>query len=172
MAVKWLWLSALILALDQLTKYLVSQSLALYESVTVFAGINITLVHNSGAAFSFLREAGGWQRWFFVSLSTIISCVILFWLHRTPLLRRWFRCSLALILGGAVGNLLDRIMYGYVIDFFDVSITFLPIKLLNPWPAFNIADAAITVGVIMLVIDTFWFDPATVSVNSRKSDKG
>ena len=153
-------------------KYLVSQSLALYESVTVFTGFNLTLVHNTGAAFSFLRDAGGWQRWFFIGLSTIISCVILFWLLSTLPQRRWFRCSLALILGGAVGNLVDRIMYGYVIDFFDVSITFLPVKLLNPWPAFNIADAAITVGVIMLVIDTFWFDPATVSVNSQKTDKG
>ena len=169
---KWLWLSALILAVDQMTKYVICQSLALYESVTVFAGFNLTLVHNTGAAFSFLRDAGGWQRWFFIGLSTIISCVILFWLLSTLPQRRWFRCSLALILGGAVGNLVDRIMYGYVIDFFDVSITFLPVKLLNPWPAFNIADAAITVGVIMLVIDTFWFDPATVSVNSQKTDKG
>ncbi|MBF8270531.1 MAG: lipoprotein signal peptidase [Gammaproteobacteria bacterium] len=169
---KWLWLSALILAVDQLTKYIISHALALYESVKVFAGFNVTLVHNSGAAFSFLRDAGGWQRWFFIGLSSIISGVILFWLFSTPPLRRWFRCSLALILGGAVGNLLDRILYGYVIDFFDVSIPFLSIKLFNPWPAFNVADAAITVGVIMLVIDTFWFDPATVSVNSRKSDKG
>ena len=169
---KWLWLTALILAVDQLTKYIISNSLALYESVKVFAGFNITLVHNTGAAFSFLRDAGGWQRWFFICLSTIISGIILFWLYSTPPLRRWFRCSLALILGGAVGNLLDRILYGYVVDFFDVSIPLLPLKLLNPWPAFNIADAAITVGVIMLIIDTFWFDPATVSVNSRKSDKG
>ena len=162
----------MILVADQATKYVVAQSLALYESVTIFAGFNITLVHNTGAAFSFLQDAGGWQRWFFITLSSIISCVLLFWLQSTPPLRRWFRCSLALILGGAVGNLLDRVLYGYVIDYFDVSLAFLPFKFLNPWPAFNIADAAITVGIVMLVIDTFWFDPATVSVNSTKSDKG
>lgn len=169
---RWLWLSALILAFDQLTKFLVTQSLELYESFSVFSGFNITLVHNTGAAFSFLKDAGGWQRWFFIGLSTIISCVVIFWIYATPSHRKWLRCSLALILGGAVGNLMDRILYGYVIDFFDVSLSFLPLRLFNPWPAFNLADSAITVGIIMLVIDTFWFDNATVSIPAAKPDKG
>jgi len=169
---RWLWLSVLILVCDQLTKFLVTQSLELYESFSVFSGFNITLVHNTGAAFSFLKDAGGWQRWFFISLSTIISCVVVFWIHATPSHRKWLCCSLALILGGAVGNLMDRILYGYVIDFFDVSLTFLPLRLFNPWPAFNIADSAITVGIIMLVIDTFWFDNATVSIPAANTDKG
>ena len=168
---RWLWLSALILAADQLTKFIVLQSLALYESVKVFTGFNITHVHNTGAAFSLLRDAGGWQRWILIGISTLISGIILFWLVATPPTRRWFRCSLALIMGGAIGNLLDRILHGYVIDFFDVSLTFLPFKLFNPWPTFNIADTAVTVGVIMLVIDTFWFDGATVSIKSARSDK-
>jgi signal peptidase II len=169
---KWLWLSTLILALDQASKYFVTRTLALYESIMVFAGFKLTLVHNTGAAFSFLRDAGGWQRWLFVALSTCLSCTILYWLHISSPLRRWFRCSLALILGGATGNLLDRIWHGYVVDFFDISLGFLPFKLFNPWPAFNIADTAITIGVIMLAVDTFWFDPATVSMKSGKSDKG
>ena len=169
---RWLWLSALILILDQATKYLVSQTLDLYESVTLFTGFNITLVHNTGAAFSFLRDAGGWQRWFFIALSTIISGMLVFWIRATPPHRKWLLCSLALILGGAMGNLLDRILYGYVIDFFDVSIPFLRLHLFNPWPAFNIADSAITTGIILLVIDTFWFDNATVSISVGKTDKG
>ena len=169
---RWLWLSALVLALDQATKYLVTQSLALYESVSVFPGFNITRVHNTGAAFNFLKDAGGWQRWFFIALSSIISGMIIFWINTTPVHRKWLRCSLALILGGAVGNLLDRILYGYVIDFFDVSLSFLPFGLFNPWPAFNIADSAITAGIIMLVIDTFWFDNAMVTMPNARPDKG
>lgn len=167
-----MWLSALILVLDQGTKYLVAHTLDLYESVAVFPGFNITLVHNPGAAFSFLRDAGGWQRWFFIALSSIISGMLVFWMRNTPAHRKWLLCSLALILGGAMGNLLDRILYGYVIDFFDVSLPFLPLRLFNPWPAFNIADSAITAGIILLVIDTFWFDSATVSIPLGKSDKG
>lgn len=168
---KWLWLSILIILIDQLTKYLVSSSLQLYESIIIFPGFNLTLVHNTGAAFSFLKDAGGWQRWVFVALSTIISIMIIIWMHNTPAYRRWLPCSLALILGGAVGNLLDRIIFGYVIDFIDVSITFIPFNLFNPWPAFNIADSAISVGVVMLIIDTFWFDKAFVSTYSGKSTK-
>ena len=169
---RWLWLSFLILAFDQLTKYIVRQSLELYESVPVFSGFNITLGHNNGALFSFLSDAGGWQRWFLITLSTIISFVVIFWIRATPVHRKWLCCSLALILGGAIGNMLDRIVYGYVIDFFDVSLGFLPIRLFNPWPTFNIADSAITAGIIMLVIDTFWFDNAMVSIPAAKSDKG
>lgn len=169
---RWLWLSALVLALDQMTKYFVIQSLALYESISVFPGFNITRVHNTGAAFSFLKDAGGWQRWFFIALSSIISAMIIFWIRTTPVHRKWLRCSLALILGGAAGNLLDRVLYGYVVDFFDVSLSFLPFGLFNPWPAFNIADSAITLGIIMLVIDTFWFDSAIVTMPNAKPDKG
>lgn len=167
-----MWLSALILFLDQATKYLVAHTLGLYESVTVFPGFNITLVHNTGAAFSFLRDAGGWQRWFFMALSSIISGLLVFWMYTTPAHRKWLLCSLALILGGALGNLIDRVLYGYVIDFFDISLPFLPLRLFNPWPAFNIADSAITTGIILLVIDTFWFDNATVTIPVGKTDKG
>ena len=169
---RWLWLSVLVLSLDQLTKQLVAHFLQLYESVTVFTDFNITLVHNTGAAFSFLWDAGGWQRWFFIALSTVISCVLVFWLRATPTHRKWLCCSLALILGGATGNLVDRVIYGYVIDFFDISLSFLPSGRFNPWPAFNVADAAITTGIIMLVIDTFWFDNAIVTLPEGKTDKG
>jgi signal peptidase II len=154
-----------------MTKFAVTRTLELYESIEVFAGFNITLVHNTGAAFSFLRDAGGWQRWFFIVLSSVICGVVLTWVLLTPTQRRWFRCCLALILGGAIGNLLDRVFLGYVIDFIDVSLRFLPFKLVNPWPAFNVADAAITIGVAMLIIDSFWFDRATVSIQTQKPDK-
>lgn len=141
----------------------------LYESVNIFTGVNLTLVHNTGAAFSFLRDADGWQRWLFIFLSSVISGVIVFWIRNTPLHRKWLLCCLALILGGAIGNLADRIIFGYVIDFIDVSLGFIPLKLFNPWPAFNVADSAISIGVVMLIIDTFWFDTAIVSTHAGKS---
>ena len=168
---KWLWLSAVIIAIDQVTKYLISQSLQLYESVSIFTGFNLTRVHNTGAAFSFLRDADGWQRWFFIALSSFISIVIVFWLKNTQDHRRWLSCSLALLLGGAIGNLTDRVLFGYVIDFIDISLPFIPLQLFNPWPAFNVADSAISIGVVMLIVDTFWFDRAFVSTHAGKSVK-
>ena len=114
-------------------------------------------MHNTGAAFSFLSQAGGWQRWFFILLAIIVSIIIMIWLLRLPAKQRWLACSLALVLGGAIGNVWDRIIFGYVIDFIDISISFLPWRLFNPWPAFNIADSAISVGAVMLIIDVFLF---------------
>ena len=150
---RWLGLSIVIVILDQLTKFLVTQNLKLHESIEIFSWFNLTLVHNTGAAFSFLSQAGGWQRWFFIILAITISVVITIWLLRLPAKQRWLACALALVLGGAVGNLWDRMVFGYVIDFIDVSIGFLPWRLFNPWPAFNIADSAISIGAVMLIID-------------------
>ena len=150
---KWLGLSIVIVILDQLTKFLIVQNLKLHQSIEIFSWFNLTLIHNTGAAFSFLSQAGGWQRWFFILLATGISIFIVFWLLRLPAKQRWLACALALVLGGAVGNLWDRIVFGYVIDFIDVSISFLPWRLFNPWPAFNIADSAISIGAVMLIID-------------------
>lgn len=164
-----MWLSALIVLIDQITKYLISQSLGLGESLEIMHGFKLSLHHNTGAAFSFLNDAGGWQRWFFSALSIIISTVIFCWIYMTPAHRRWLSCSLALVLGGAIGNLVDRVIFGYVIDFFEVSLTFIPLKLFNPWPIFNVADSALSVGIVMLIIDTFWFDKAVVSTHSGKS---
>jgi signal peptidase II len=154
---KWLGLSLVVVILDQFTKFLASQYLQLQQPVEIFSWFNLTLVHNTGAAFSFLSHAGGWQRWFFIVLAITVSIIIMVWLLRLPAKQRWLACALALVLGGAIGNVWDRIVFGYVIDFIDVSISFLPWQLFNPWPAFNIADSAISVGAVMLIIDVFLF---------------
>lgn len=153
----WIWLSVLVIILDQLTKLWADSVLEYGSPVSVFQGLNMTLVYNYGAAFSFLSDAGGWQRWFFILLSSVVSIVLVVWLYQTPANRRWTACTLALILGGAVGNLWDRIQYGYVIDFIDVYYQ------QWHWPAFNIADSAISIGVVMLIIDALWFDRAVIS---------
>ncbi len=143
----WLGLTALVILFDWHSKALVTNSLELYRPVEVFSWLNITLAHNYGAAFSFLSDAGGWQRWFFVVLASGVSGVILVWLLRLPR-REWLTgLGLALILGGAIGNLVDRIRLGYVVDFIDVYY--------QDWhyPAFNVADSAITCGVILLLVD-------------------
>jgi len=145
----WVWLAvtALIIWLDWHTKALASEALELYRPQEVFSWLNITLAHNYGAAFSFLSDAGGWQRWFFTVLASGVSLVLLVWLLRLPR-KEWLSAlALALILGGAIGNLVDRIQLGYVVDFIDVYY--------KDWhfPAFNVADSAITCGVILLLLD-------------------
>jgi signal peptidase II len=117
----WLFLALLILLLDQFSKYLVARSFQLNESLDLMPGISLTLVHNTGAAFSFLRDAGGWQRWLFVTLGVAVVTVVAVWLSRIDRDRHWLLpCSLSLVLGGATGNLVDRLLNGYVIDFMDV----------------------------------------------------
>ncbi|RKZ46580.1 MAG: signal peptidase II [Gammaproteobacteria bacterium] len=154
---KWLWLTALIIIFDLWTKNLASQHLQMHDPVAVFTGFNLTLMHNTGAAFSFLGDAGGWQRWFFICLTLAVSTFIVIWLYGLKANQRWMACALALILGGALGNLWDRVTLGYVVDFIDVSLSFLPWRIFNPWPAFNVADSAITIGATMLIIDATWF---------------
>lgn len=145
---KWLWLTALTVILDQVTKQMVVASMRLYESIAVIPFFNITYVHNTGAAFSFLSDAGGWQRWFFAALAFVVSVVISVWLARLKKNEVLLAISLSLILGGAIGNLIDRLLYGYVIDFLDVYY-----KTWH-WPAFNVADSAITLGVVLLLLES------------------
>jgi signal peptidase II len=157
----WLWLgvSALIILFDWQTKQLASESLVLYRPLEIFPGLNMTLAHNYGAAFSFLSNAGGWQRWLFTLLATGVSAVLLVWLLRLPR-REWLTgLSLGLIIGGAIGNLIDRIQLGYVVDFIDVYY-----KNWH-WPAFNVADSAISCGVVLLLLDGLWLKPARERVN-------
>ncbi len=146
---KWLWLSLLALVLDQGSKLAVAGSMKLYESIQIMPFFKLTYVHNTGAAFSFLSEAGGWQRWFFAGLALMISVVIAVWLARLKKNETLLAVALALVLGGAVGNLIDRLAYGYVIDFLDVYYESWH------WPAFNIADSAITLGVILMLAESF-----------------
>lgn len=146
---KWLWLSILAIVLDQGSKLWVDGSMQLYQSIPVMPYFNLTYVHNTGAAFSFLSEAGGWQRWFFAGLALVISVVITMWIARLKAHETLLAVALALVLGGAVGNLIDRLIYGYVIDFLDVYVD-------NwHWPAFNIADSAITLGVVLMLLESF-----------------
>lgn len=145
---KWLFLAGVVVALDQVSKYLASSSLELHQSVPLLPFFNFTLMHNPGAAFSFLSEAGGWQRWFFCALALGISIFIVVWLYRLPRGLTWLPCALALLLGGALGNLWDRLLHGVVVDFIDIYYGEWH------WPAFNIADTAISIGAVMLLIST------------------
>ena len=149
---KWLPLSLLVVFLDQGTKLLATHYLELNQPVPLLPVLNFTLMHNTGAAFSMLSQAGGWQRWFFIFLAVVISAVIVIWLANLPKHKRWMSCALVLILGGAIGNLIDRVLLSYVVDFIDVYYQGWH------WPAFNVADSAISVGAVMLVIDTIWFN--------------
>ncbi len=146
---KWLWLSALVAALDLATKAVASHYLVLYQPVPVFPGFNWTLAHNSGAAFSFLASESGWQRWFFSVIALVVSIGITIWITRLKSTETWLAVALALVLGGAIGNLWDRVTLGYVVDFIDVYYQ------QSHWPAFNIADSAICVGAVLLIIDSF-----------------
>ena len=144
---KWTWLSVVMIILDQITKQLASASLNYAEPVAVMPLFNLTLVHNTGAAFSFLAQAGGWQRWFFAVIAVVVSAGILFWLKKLGQDKRWEALGLVLVLGGAVGNLIDRVVYGYVVDFLDFYYG------AYHWPAFNVADISIFIGAAILIID-------------------
>ncbi|MDO9227604.1 MAG: signal peptidase II [Pseudomonadota bacterium] len=145
----WLWLAAVVLVLDQATKLLVIDSLVAYiDVIPLTSFFNLVHVHNSGAAFSLFADQPGWQRWFFLAIASVASVVIIHLLRKTDN-RPLFAIALALILGGAIGNVIDRVLYGHVIDFLDFY--------LGAWhfPAFNVADSAITVGAALLIWDSF-----------------
>lgn len=144
---RWIWISAFVIVLDLATKWLASTYLVLHEPVAVLPMFNLTLMHNTGAAFSFLSSAAGWQRWFFSIVAVVVSAAIVIWMRRLSGEERWNAIALALILGGALGNLWDRVTLGYVVDFIQIYYE------RWAWPAFNIADSAICIGAVMLVID-------------------
>lgn len=146
---KWLWVSAVILVVDQCTKLLADAMLTLQESIVLLPVLAIRKAYNSGAAFSFLGDASGWQRWFFVILAVGAIILLVTWLRRLPAGQKWTALALALILGGAAGNLVDRLFYGHVIDFIDVYYRSWH------WPTFNIADSAITAGAFLLLLEAF-----------------
>jgi len=144
---KWLIIAALVIIADQLTKFIAVENLQYQIPVYVMPSFNWFLAYNTGAAFSFLGDAGGWQRWFFIGLAIVVSIVLLIWLRNLKDDRKWEAFSLALILGGAIGNVIDRIYLGHVIDFIQLYYdTFY-------WPAFNVADSAICVGAAILIWD-------------------
>jgi signal peptidase II len=155
---KWLWVSALVLVLDQASKLAVDGTMQLYESIPLMPYFNLTYVHNTGAAFSLLSEAGGWQRWLFAGLAVVMSSIIAIWLSRLQKHETLMAIALSLVLGGAIGNLIDRVAYGYVIDFLDVYYQDWH------WPAFNIADSAICVGVGFMLLESFGVGRKAVNV--------
>ncbi len=148
----WYLLSVGVFLLDHLTKWMAGSSLQYGQPVEVLPVFDLMLVHNRGAAFSFLSDAGGWQRWFFAAIAIGVSGWIGWWLRSLPAGKAWLATGLALILGGAVGNLVDRLVLGHVVDF--ISVHWGP----HYFPAFNIADSAITVGAGMMIIDTLFLD--------------
>jgi signal peptidase II len=147
-SVYWLLLSTAIVVLDQITKLLVIENMTLYQRVQITSFFDLVRLHNTGAAFSFLADASGWQNWLFTGIAVVVSVGILYWLVTLPAKdRRTLAMGLALVLGGAVGNVIDRSSYGYVVDFILLHY--------QEWsyPAFNIADSAITCGVILILYD-------------------
>lgn len=142
----WLGIAVIVVLLDQVSKITMSRLLVYGQSEMITPYFNLVMVYNQGAAFSFLANSGGWQRWFFSGLALAVSLVIIWMLHKNAT-QRLFCWALTLILGGAVGNLIDRLLYGHVIDFLDFHIGTLH------WPAFNVADSAITLGAALFVLD-------------------
>lgn len=147
--VYWLWLSLVIIIADQLTKGAIRQQFSLYDIQEVTAWFNLTRLHNTGAAFSFLADAGGWQQWFFIILGVVVSAAVMVWLRLVPKDNHMLCIGLCLVIGGALGNVIDRVLLGYVVDFLDFHIGE------HHWPAFNIADIAIVIGAGLLILDSF-----------------
>ena len=148
---RWLWLAAVVFILDMLTKQWVMNSMEYgWENrIEILPFFNLLYVHNHGAAFSFLSDAGGWQRWFFTAIAIGVSGLLMFWMRQASASQKLLNSAYALIVGGALGNLWDRLMHGYVIDFLDFYYGN------YHWPAFNIADIAICVGAALIILESF-----------------
>ena len=149
---KWLWLAALALILDFATKQMAEHFLQYAQPVYVLPIFDLTLLYNKGAAFSFLANESGWQRWFFAAIAIGVSTVLTIWLMKLKPSERWLSAALALVIGGALGNLYDRFVYGHVVDFLHFHWEE------HYFPAFNIADSAITLGAAMLLIDSLFLE--------------
>ena len=147
--IRWLWISLLVIVTDQLSKLWIERTMALGDSFTVLPILDIIRAHNSGAAFSFLATAGGWQRWAFSVLAVGVSIALVFWLRKLALATQGLLAfGLALILGGAIGNVIDRVEHGYVVDFVHAHWGS------HYFPAFNVADSAITIGAVLVILDS------------------
>lgn len=160
----WLWLSVLAIVLDLGIKYVASNTLTYATPVEILPIFDLTLLHNTGAAFSFLADAGGWQRWVFAVIAVGVSVMLVIWLRKTPRNQWWMGLGLSLVLGGAIGNLYDRLVHGYVVDYLSFHY--------GGWyfPAFNLADVCITVGAGLLIIDMlFLADDAPMKRKSGDS---
>ncbi|MCL1079142.1 lipoprotein signal peptidase [Parashewanella spongiae] len=161
---RWYWVVVVVFIIDQLTKQWVIANFDLYESINLMPLLNFTYVRNYGAAFSFLSDAGGWQRWFFTAIAVGISGILSFWLRKQP--KTMWRLNLAftLVIGGALGNLIDRLMHGFVIDFVDVYWN------TSHYPAFNVADSAICIGAGLIILDAFVGEKPTTDTQKKKQE--
>ncbi len=157
---RWLWLSLLIVILDQATKWLAEALLVPFQPVPLMPLLNLTLMYNEGAAFSFLANAGGWQRWLFAGFALVMTTVLAIWLLRLEKGDRVTAVTLSLIIGGAIGNLIDRVQTGRVVDFIDFYVG------TWHWPAFNVADSAISIGIVFLLITSIRTELAAKSIRS------
>jgi signal peptidase II len=146
---RFLWLSLLVLVVDQYTKALVLKNIELYQAIQISPFFNLTHVYNYGAAFSFLHDAGGWQRWFFTIVALAVSALVLWWLKQITKEQIILPLAFSLIIGGAIGNAYDRLVYGYVVDFLVLYYQDWY------WPAFNVADTAIFIGAVLMIVDMF-----------------
>ena len=144
----WLWLSVGIISLDQSSKLLAVKYLSFEQPKVILPVFNLTLAYNTGAAFSFLNEGAGWQRWLFIGVALLVSLIMLIWLIQLKN-KKWLAMAIGLIVGGALANLWDRLTIGYVIDFIQLHIQ------QWSWPIFNIADSAVFIGALILIIDAF-----------------
>jgi signal peptidase II len=149
---RWLLVTAVVIAVDRYTKALITARFDLFDRVPVMPYFDLTRLHNTGAAFSFLANASGWQNWFFSGVALAVSALILWWLFSQPRGRIVVPLGLTLVLGGAIGNLIDRLQHGYVVDFV--------LLYYDRWsfPAFNVADSAITLGVVLMLVDGFFLE--------------
>ena len=147
--IRWLWISLLVIVVDQLSKLWIERTMVLGDSFVVLPILDVVRAHNTGAAFSFLADAGGWQRWAFSLLAVGVSIALVFWLRKLALATQGMLAfGLALILGGAIGNVIDRVEHGYVVDFVHAHWG------LHSFPAFNVADAAISIGAVLVILDS------------------
>lgn len=157
---RWLWLVVVVLIIDLGSKYLILQHFALGDTVALFPSLNLHYARNYGAAFSFLADSGGWQRWFFAGIAVAIVAVLLVMMYRSQAQQKLNNIAYAFIIGGALGNLFDRLWHGFVVDFIDFYV--------GDWhyPTFNLADSFICVGAAMIVLEGF-LSPASKSAKSK-----
>jgi len=160
---RWLWLSLVVIVLDQLSKHAITDAFVLGEVREITSWFNLVLAHNTGAAFSFLADKPGWQRPFFTAVTVVITAVLL-WMLRGHHRNRLLSSALALVIGGAMGNLIDRVRFGFVVDFID---WYVPNSSWPHWPAFNLADSAICLGATLLILDSLR-KPAAISPEAAK----
>lgn len=158
----WLWISALVIVLDQWTKQSVAQNFSLYESVPVTSFFNLSFAINKGSAFSFLANQGGWQLWFFSGIAVAVTGLLCYWLSHQTKQQRLLNIGYCLIIGGALGNVIDRVIYGYVIDFLDFY------WKTYHYPTFNVADIAISLGAAFMIIDALLQGKQNSSAHNNK----